>query len=113
MIDFDSLIKKKEAERRASEGQRLPDMPRANLSVPKMDRLKNFFEDREYDDIPVKVEGMPSMSKAMAMIRAEQGDEYMHSDDNIKTFNIINETNNQHPYDAYFQRKRQDEQSDR
>ncbi len=111
MLDFDALLKKKVAECKASEKQQLPGMPRANISVPKLDRLKQFFEDREYDDTPVKVEGVPTMSKAMEMIRAEQGDEYMHRDDNLKTFNIINETNNKHPYDAYFQRKREDEQS--
>jgi hypothetical protein len=111
MLDFAALLKKKEADCRMSEKQQLPGMPRANISVPKLDRLKQFFEDREYDDTPVKVEGMPTLSKAMDMVRAEQCDEYMHRDDNIKTFNMINETNNTHPYDVYFQRKREDEHS--
>lgn len=113
MLDFDALLRKKEAECRASEKRQLHGMPRANLAVPKLDRLKQFFEDREYDDTPIKVDGAPTMSKAIEMIRAEQSDEYMHREDNIKTFNMINETNNTHPYDVYYQRKREDEQSNR
>lgn len=113
MLDFAALLKKKEDECRRSENQVRKPMPRANINIPKTDRIKAFFEDREYDGVPFKLEGQANMRAVCDTLRKEQSDEYMHRDDNTTTFNIIKETNNPHPYDAYFQRKRQDEQTDR
>ena len=98
MLDFEALLRKKQDEAKAAANQKAAPMPHANLNIPKVDRIKQFFEDRQYDDVPFKLEGPANM-------RAVQ-------DENMKTFNIINETNNQHPYDAYFQRKRPDDRSD-
>lgn len=113
MLDFNALLKKKEAECRASLNQTPAPMPHANLNIPNVNRIKAFLEDREYDGVPFKLEGPANMAAVQKILRKEQSDEYMHRDDNTKTFNIIKETDNPHPYDAYYQRKRQDEQSDR
>lgn len=112
MLDFDALLRKKQDEATAAANQKAAPMPHANLNIPKVDRIKQFFEDRQYDDVPFKLEGPANMRAVQEVLRKEQDDEYMHRDENMKTFNIINETNNQHPYDAYFQRKRPDDRSD-
>ena len=109
MIDFDAMLRKKEAEHKASLNQKPAEMPHANISIPKMDAIKNFFEDREYDGKPVKIDGIPSMAAVNKMIREEQNEEFMHRDDKLQTFHFVKETNNLHPYDAYFQRKREND----
>jgi hypothetical protein len=112
MFNWKERLQSKETAAKAAENQTVDAMPHANLSIPKVNRIKQFFEDRQYDDVPFKLEGPANMRAVQEVLRKEQDDEYMHRDENMKTFNIINETNNQHPYDAYFQRKRPDEQSD-
>ena len=111
MLDFAGLLKKKKLEAIAAENQVVDEMPHAHISIQPMNAVKSFFEDREYDDVPFKLDGPANMKSVQDILRKEQGDEYMHRDENIQTFNIINETKNPHPYDAYFQRKRPDEQS--
>lgn len=107
---YNSLIKKKELEGALAQQQDKPTpMPHANLSVPQMDRVKQFFADREYDGVPFKLDGSPNMDAVMDVIRKEQENEYMHRDEKTQTFHIVKENNNQHPYDAYFQRKPKNE----
>ena len=85
------------------------EMPRANITVPKMDAVKQFFADREYDDKPFNLEGSANMSAVRNVLAKEQSDEYMHGDEKTQTFHMINEiTNSKHPFDAYFHRKRED-----
>ena len=144
MIDFDALLKKKEAEGRQSgysaveargiassdmtfynallkhkeikgklaERQKpLPPMPHANLKVPQMDAVKNFFDDRQYDDKPYDLEGPANMASVASTIRKEQSDEFMHGDENTRTFTMLKESNqtNPHPYAEYFKREKKDE----
>lgn len=110
MIDFDAMLRRKVEECKRSENQKLPEMPTVHITIPKMDPIKQFFEDREYDGEPFKLEGTPNIDAVMKVLREEQADEYMHDDDKRQTFHMISEnSNNKHPYDAYFQRKRNDE----
>ena len=110
MLDFDALLKKKVDEGRRSERQTLPPIPNAKIEMKPMDAVKNFLEDRQYDDQPFKLEGPASLGSVQKILREEQPDEYMHNDDVKKTFNIVKETNtNPHPYADYFKRKPKDD----
>lgn len=108
-VDLVHCINNKLNEQKNAEHQKQFEMPRANLDVTKVDRLKQFIADRSYDDAEFKLDNPLSMRTIQEIIRKEQSEEYLHNDDNRKTFNVINETNNQHPYDAFFQRKPKDE----
>lgn len=113
---YKALLKHKEIKGRVSEKQKpLPPMPHANLAVPQMDAVKNFFEDRQYDDKPFKLDGPANMSAVDGVIRKEQDQEFLHGDDNTSTFAMLKEstTTNPHPYAEYFKRNQKDEQPDR
>ncbi len=109
-VDTVENLKRKVIEGKVSEYIRKTvkqEMPKADISVPKMDAVKQFFADREYDDKPFNLEGLANMSSVRDVLAKEQSEEYMHGDEKTQTFHVINEiTNSKHPYDAYFQRKR-------
>jgi hypothetical protein len=108
---YNALLKHKEIKAKVAEKQKpLPPMPHADLKVPQMDAVKNFFDDRQYDDKPYDLDGPANMAAVVNTIRKEQGDEFMHSDENTRTFSVIKETNtNPHPYAEYFKREQQHE----
>lgn len=107
-------LKKKVVEERIgnfmAKKENMPKMPVADMSVPKMDPVKQFFEDRQYDDKPFKLEGPANMASVQKVIREEQSDEFMHKDDNTRTFNVIKEHDRMpHPYDEFYRRKRDED----
>ena len=90
--------------------ENMPKMPTVNISVPKLDPVKQFFDDRQYDDKPFKLDGPANMAAVQKVIREEQDDEFMHRDDNTKTFNIFKENDRiPHPYDEFYRRKRDED----
>ena len=90
--------------------ENMPKMPTVNITVPKIDPIKQFFEDRQYDDKPFNLEGPANMASVQKVIREEQSDEFMHKDDNTRTFNVIKEHDRMpHPYDEFYRRKRDED----
>jgi len=110
MNPLDRLNKKKE-EARLAAAQPLPVLPRKEIKVDKVDPYRAFVEDRIYDKDLTGGEDLPNMHTVQRMLRQEQKEEFVDRDENLKTINFVRETDNKHPYDEYFERRRDNERS--
>ena len=105
------LLKRKKDEARIAAAQPLPVLPRKEIKVEKVDQYRAFVEDRIYDQELTGGEDLPNMHTVQRMLRQEQKEEFVDRDENIKTINFVRETDNKHPYDELFERKRENERN--
>ena len=101
--------KKQEAIRAAA--QPLPVLPRKVIKIEKVDPYRAFVDDRVYDKELTGGEDLPNMHTVQRLLRKEQKEEFVDREENLKTLNFVRETDDRHPYDTYFERRRDDERN--